>query len=115
MVLEAVTNKYSLGYDFSGFRSPDQCLVVTVNTVPSNLDEIGSNDGPNIYVSPIGRICFEFTRGTRVGFTPWVPVNISPMIIPLPRMNNQVNVRTVEHLEQGVSWMIEVVSISSFN
>ena len=90
------------GFPWEPLRTAREFFVLTVVALPPGWGRVLSDEGSDIFVPPPGRaqLCFE-RRGVTV-YTPWLPVTVSPMVLPLPRVANAVDTELRVHREPGV-------------
>lgn len=102
---------YALAYPWAGLEYDRDFWRITVDAFPPGASQLFSPPGPTILVEGYGRVCYEISRGGEVYYCPWIPITVSPMIVPIPDVRNGSNVQLVEFLNSGVSWTIDVVRV----
>lgn len=100
---------FSLGYPWSGLDYERDHWLLTATSPPSNASELFSPPGPTIYVKGYGRVCYQFDDGGEIYYAPWIPVTISPQIVPMPVARQGRIVNLIQFPEPGVVWNLTEV------
>lgn len=78
---------YEIGYPFSWLNDCREVYLLTATASDEGQSTIFNNDGPDIVNPPYARVSLRFQLDGNICYTPWFPMNITPMILPTP---NQV-------------------------
>ena len=97
---------YQLAYPWSALDFERDFWLITVTTPPSDESFLASNVGPDIYIRGYGRVCYQFEDEGNLYYCPWVPVTVSPQLVPMPVVGQGRTVTLLEIREPGVVWSV---------
>lgn len=82
---------------------------IIVDSAPEYFGELLSGNGPNVFLEPVGWVCFRIIDGSGDWYTPWQPVVQRQSIIVAPLVAApQVAVFTGNRYP-GVTWQVTLV------
>lgn len=93
---------YQVGYPYGWLNDCRQLYILTANATDQGQSQIVNDNSPNILNPPYARVCLKFSLDGNICYTPWFPMNISPMLLPTP---NQVR-RDLEVVVQERSGIV---------
>lgn len=97
---------YNLAYPWSAFDYERDHWLVTVTQGPTDESFLSSPEGPDIYIKGYGRVCYRFDDGGEIYYCPWIPVTVSPQLIPMPEVRQNRTVELIQVREPGVIWAV---------
>lgn len=75
---------YELGYPFSWFNEGREIYLLTASAPDNGQSVILNTQGSDIVNPPYARIALRFELDGNSCQTPWIPMTVSPMILPTP-------------------------------
>lgn len=102
---------YNLGFPFAVVGEVKEYWRVTATQVPSNFGLLFSDEGPPISFDGYGRVSISLERNNVTSYTPWIPVNIVPLVIPKPDVAPQVTIGLAVHQTPGVVLQVVLIQI----
>lgn len=91
------------GFPFGVIGEVTDVWVIDATVIPGFIGLEFSDNGPPIAYGGYGRFCYSFTRGPVTAYTPWVTVDVLPLVVPRPDFDPSVTTDIVLHNRPGVT------------
>ena len=99
------------GYPWDILGNTSEYAVITVTSVPGNVGTIPRGQGSDTYVPAPAHVAFQLQRGNAIVQTPWMPVTVSPMVLPVPSIDPSIIVTILESTLPGATINVVIANI----
>ena len=108
------TQSFEIGYPWGWLNDPRDLYILTASEPDNGQSVVFNDDGSNIVNPPYARIALQFEVSGNTCQTPWLPMTVSPLLLPTP---NQVRreYRLLVQPRQGITIDIEQFDRGDFD